>query len=113
MRRDVRDLLISSDIFVLSSNYEGLPISIIEAMETKLPIVASDVGGVNELVQDNENGFLINRGDVSALVDCLQKLIDNKSLREEMGKASYERYNEMFTIEKMLNKTFTLYKSQI
>ncbi|NOU95107.1 glycosyltransferase [Paenibacillus sp. LMG 31456] len=110
-RNDVKQLLINSDIFVLTSNYEGLPISIIEAMESKLPVIASNVGGVNELVVDGMNGFLVERGDVGAVANSLQKLINNKSLREEMGMASYGRFTEMFTLEKMLDKTFSVYKS--
>ncbi|WP_409344186.1 glycosyltransferase family 4 protein [Paenibacillus sp. MBLB4367] len=109
MRKDVKQLLKNCDIFVLTSNYEGLPISIIEAMGSSLPVVASNVGGVNELVIENYNGFLVGRGDTIKVAESLQKLLDNKILREEMGQASYKRYNEMFTLEKMLSKTFSQY----
>lgn len=113
MRKDVRKLLSRSDIFVLASNYEGLPISIIEAMSAKLPIVASNVGGVSELVEHGSNGFLVPRGSVKDLNDKLNVLITNKDLRQKMGKESYKKYKNKFTIERMLDKTFKVYEELI
>lgn len=113
MRKDVKKLLSRSDIFVLVSHYEGLPISIIEAMSAKLPIIASNVGGVSELVEDGFNGFLIKRGDYRDLNNKLNILINNKELREKMGRKSYQKYKDEFTIERMLDKTFKVYDELI
>jgi glycosyltransferase involved in cell wall biosynthesis len=110
MRKDVNMLLEQSNIFVLVSNYEGLPISIIEAMAAKLPVIATNVGGVNELIEDNKNGFLINRKDVNNLVEKLQLLIDNRELQLKMGKAGFEKYKNSFTVTTMLDKTFKVYE---
>jgi glycosyltransferase involved in cell wall biosynthesis len=110
MRKDVLNLLEQANIFILSSNYEGLPISIIEAMAAKLPIIATNVGGVNELVEDNKNGFLTHRKDYDELATKIQSLIDNPELCKKMGQASYEKYESDFTISAMLNKTFKVYE---
>ena len=88
----VPQLLAQAGIFVLCSRYEGLPLSIIEAMCAGLPIVATDVGGVAELVEDGVNGFLVLAGDQAALTVCLDRLQNDMSLRVRMGKASRERY---------------------
>ncbi len=109
-RNDVPELLAKAHIFVLASNYEGLPISILEAMRAGLPVVASDVGGVGESVCDGENGFLVPRGDVLTLRERLQRLISNETLRAKMGAASRRRYVEEFTSEQMVSKTLAVYK---
>ena len=109
-RNDVPELLAKAHLFVLASNYEGLPISILEAMRAGLPIVASDVGGVGESVCDGENGFLVPRGDALILRKKLQKLISNATLRKQMGAASRRRYVEEFTVEQMILKTLAVYE---
>lgn len=109
MRKDVLELLEKSDIFVLSSNYEGLPISIIEAMSKSLPIVASDVGGIKELVEDGETGYLIGKKDYTGLAEKLQFLLDHPEERKKMGQASYQKYENEFSLALMLEKTFSVY----
>ncbi|MEX1112778.1 MAG: glycosyltransferase family 4 protein [Candidatus Andersenbacteria bacterium] len=79
-----------ADIFVLTSLSEGMPSVILEAMGCGLPVIASDVGGNNEIVKEGENGFLIQGEDAETLADRLTELIDNKELRERMGKRSRE-----------------------
>jgi glycosyltransferase involved in cell wall biosynthesis len=111
LRADVEKLLAEAQIFVLTSNYEGFPISIIEAMRAGLPVVASDVGGVRESVQNEENGFLIPRGDMWTLRDRLRLLISDYKLRGRMGAASRRRYEEEFSAERMVAKTLDVYDS--
>jgi glycosyltransferase involved in cell wall biosynthesis len=72
-------------------------------------VVASDVGGVRESVQDGHNGFLIPRGDMRMLRDKLQVLISDSNLREMMGAASRRRYEAEFTAERMVAKTLDEY----
>src|SRR5690606_1868117 len=74
VRPDVDHVLAKSGIFVLSSRFEGLPISIIEAMRAGLPIVASDVGGVPELLVERGNGYLFEAGDSDTLTTLLTQL---------------------------------------
>lgn len=112
-RTDVDDILNQNDIFCLISNYEGLPISIIEAMRAEMPIIASDVGGVNELVQDGVNGFLIPRGNISELVEKLKCILEHKELIKFMGEASRKIYEEEYTADRMNQKILSEYNEVI
>lgn len=97
------------DLFVLFSNYEGLPMTIIEAMAQSKAIVASNVGGVSELV-DNSNGRLVNN-DVQDAVNAISEIIGDQNLNEEMGSNSYEKFKESFTLQKMWNEYKRIYTS--
>lgn len=79
-----------ADVFVLTSLSEGMPSVILEAMGCGLPVVASDVGGNNEIVKEGENGFLISGDDTSGLATKLARLINEPSLRQQMGCKSRE-----------------------
>ncbi|TNG95286.1 glycosyltransferase family 4 protein [Pasteurellaceae bacterium USgator11] len=110
---DVEKRLVNADIFLLISNWEGLPLTILEAMAKGLPIIASDVGGIKEAVWDGKNGYLIPRGDINCLADKLNILIGNKMLRDRMGYAGKDIFESHFTYELMLTKTLEIYKSVI
>ncbi len=90
-REDVPALLASADIFVLPSHFEGLPMSVIEAMLTGLPVVASDISGPREQVQDTRTGLLVPPRDVPALAAALRLLAGNQALRTRLGRAGRER----------------------
>lgn len=109
-RKDVPALLAEAQIFVLISRWEGFPRSVLEAMRAGLPVIASDVGGTRESVIDGETGFLIPRGDVEILKDRLLKLINDPSLRVQMGNNGYRRFLSNFTFEHMLEETLKLYR---
>ncbi|CAB3389583.1 Glycosyltransferase family 1 protein [Kyrpidia spormannii] len=109
-REDVAELLAKAHVFVLTSNWEGFPISILEAMRAGLPVVASDVGGVCEAVVDGETGYLVPRGDEVTLRDRLKRLITGPDLRARMGQAGRRRYEQHFTLDKMLNRTWQVYE---
>lgn len=106
----VDSLLTQSDVFCLISNYEGLPISIIEAMRAGLPVIASDVGGNNELVVDGVNGYLVSRGDRKGLVQAIEKLIKDRTLITEFGKRSQEKFRMEFTFSAMMQKIESAYR---
>ena len=106
----VDSLLTQSDVFCLISNYEGLPISIIEAMRAGLPVIASDVGGNNELVVDGVNGYLVSRGDRKGLVQAIEKLIKDRNLIPEFGKRSQEKFRMEFTFSAMMQKIESAYR---
>jgi glycosyltransferase involved in cell wall biosynthesis len=107
---DVASRLERASIFVLATNWEGFPLSILEAMRAGLPIVASDVGGVREAVCDGENGFLTPRGDRMALAGAIEKLVTDRQLRTGMGRNSRRIFEERFTVGQMLRKTLDLYR---
>lgn len=108
-RKDVPDLLAQADIFVLTSKWEGFPITILEAMRAGLPVICSDVGGCREAVEDGENGFLVPRGDGVVLANRLKQLIEDKDLRYKMGQKGRMRFEQYFTVEKMAEKTKRIY----
>lgn len=110
-RSDVDDLLRKSQIFVLTSFWEGFPLTIIEAMRAKLPVVASNVGGVSEAVIDGETGYVVN--DFSELVSGLKALIESPEKRLVMGENGRMRYKENFTFDHMYNQTFEVYEDVI
>ncbi|WP_431622628.1 glycosyltransferase, partial [Enterobacter asburiae] len=112
-RLDVDALLADSDIFLLISNWEGFPISILEAMRAGLPVLASDVGGVSESVIDGKTGYLVPRADVDAVKNRLADLINDFSLRAEFGKSGNEFFMENFSFNAMYNKTLELYQKAI
>lgn len=85
------ELLSRSDFYLLPSYKEGLPISILEAMSYRLPIVASPVGGIPEIVEDGVNGFLVQPGDNDNLYQVVSRLIENSLQRKSMGERSWEK----------------------
>jgi glycosyltransferase involved in cell wall biosynthesis len=112
-RRDVPELLTHSDIFVLTSKWEGFPITILEAMRAGLPVICSDVGGCSEAIKDGENGFLVPRGDGVVLANRLKQLIKDKDLRYKMGQKGRMSFEKCFTVEKMAEKTERIYREII
>ncbi|KPN89552.1 mannosyl transferase [Lysinibacillus sp. ZYM-1] len=110
---DVHTYLEKSHLFVLLSDWEGLPISIIEAMRVGLPIVATNVGGVKELVVDHDNGFLLEREDKELLKKRLRHLLMDATLCQQMGNASEHRYLQYFTFSPMYQKTLTVYQQAV
>jgi glycosyltransferase involved in cell wall biosynthesis len=112
-RSDVPELLSKAHIFVLASEYEGLPISILEAMRAGLPVVASDVGGTRECVRNHHNGFLVQRGDAEGLRARLSELIASCTLRERMGQAGRKLFEEEFTEAAMIQKSIRVYEAAL
>jgi glycosyltransferase involved in cell wall biosynthesis len=110
-RRDVPERLAEAQVFLLITKWEGFPRSILEAMRAGLPVVASDVGGVKESVMDGTTGFVIPRGDAARLRECLRKLITSSELRISMGEAGRARYEEMFTFDRLVERTTKVYES--
>lgn len=104
-------LLKEYDVYLLISNWEGFPRSIIEAMSYGLPVVASDVGGVSEAIDDGLGGVLVSRGNSTELQVALNELIENSSKREAMGEYNYQKFTRHFTFEAMYERTLSLYLS--
>lgn len=110
---DVPSRLAKADIFILISNWEGLPLTILEAMRAGLPVVASRVGGVPESIEQGRTGFVIERNDQQSLVDALVKLIESAELRKTMGQLGRRKFENEFTFETMLRKTLDIYEGAI
>ncbi|MEM4283847.1 MAG: glycosyltransferase family 4 protein [Candidatus Caldarchaeum sp.] len=108
-RRDVPDILKASDIFVLTSRWEGMPLTLIEAMLAGLPVIATRVGGVPELVEDGVTGLLVPPKDALTLRSALERLLSSAETRQRMGEAGRHRALEHFTVEQMINRVRVLY----
>jgi len=110
IRQDIFRLLQTADIFVLPSrDREGLGIAIIEAMATGLPVVGTDLGGIPEVIEDGENGFLVSPGNSGQLAEALKKLIDDREMRKDMGYRGRKRFEEKFTLQRMIRQIEELY----
>jgi glycosyltransferase involved in cell wall biosynthesis len=108
-RDDVASILAASHIFVLSTKWEGLPLSVIEAMRAGLPVVASNVGGMSELVKDGVTGIMVEPGDAESLAAALERLVLDPELRRRMGSQGRLRYETCFSYEGMLERTRHIY----
>lgn len=109
--KDIEPFLQRSDFFILTSIWEGLPISIIEAMSCSLPVIASNVGGIPELVIDGKGGFLCQPNDIDCFVEKILYLKDNPHLRKEFGDFNRKRFEDNFTVEQMMYKLEKLYEA--
>jgi glycosyltransferase involved in cell wall biosynthesis len=107
-REDIGNFLKSFDIFVLASKLEGLGTSILDAHAVGLPVVASDTGGIGEVVLHNQNGLLVPPQDEKALSEALLYLIENTFLREKMGREARETVKR-FDIKMSIRKNMELY----
>ena len=112
-RDDVGEILAASQIFVLSSRSEGLPISILEAMAAGLPVVASRVGGVAELVVEGETGLLVPPGRPDELAAAIERLLDDAGLRERLGAAGRRRVETDFGIDSFQAAHRALYRREL
>lgn len=101
-----------ADLFVLTSNYEGLPIVILEAMSLGKPIVASNVGGIHEIVHDGVNGYTLEN-NAQLFAEKISYILENPQVYDSMCKNSKEIYEKDFTIEKMVEKYKEVYAKVI
>lgn len=111
-RPDVAEIISTFDIFVLPSLNEGMGRVLIEAMALGKPIVASDVGGIPDLVVDSKNGYLVPVGDVEALVARIRELLDDSGKREKMGKNGKSR-SVNYSSDLMVKKIDRLYQAAL
>lgn len=105
------DLLAKSDIYVLPSHNEGLPMSVLEAMAMHQPVITTRVGGIPELVTDGADGLLIHPGDRAALADALSTLIGDAARRMELGRAARARIEERYSDRVILPQLHAIYRT--
>jgi glycosyltransferase involved in cell wall biosynthesis len=108
-RSDVGDILRSMDVFLLISNYEGFPISTLEAMSCSLPVIVSDVGGAAEVLNFGDFGFKVGKGNVKELADILKWCTKHPNQLKEMGKVSksvVESYFNEYTMIEQLDDAY-------
>ena len=108
-RQDVAEVMSTFDVFVLPSLNEGMGRVLVEAMALGKSIVASDIGGIPDLVVDGDNGYLVPVGDVEVLAVRIRTLLDDPRKREKMGNAG-RRYADKYSLEEMMKKIDRLYR---
>lgn len=104
------ELLAAADVFILPSYNEGLPMSMLEAMAWGLPVIVTPVGGIPEVINHNQNGLLVQPGNIEQLVQAIQNLIRDESLRLSLGTAARKSV-ESLDIKDYLASLLTLYTS--
>lgn len=110
-KENARNFLGMFDIFTLTSLKEGLPYAILEAGLAGLPAIASDVGGISEIIENGKSGILVQPKNVEQLVDALSGLIDQPEKRRPLGESLRKNIINNFSVHEMLDKTMELYNS--
>jgi glycosyltransferase involved in cell wall biosynthesis len=109
-RTDVLGCIKGFDLFVMSSVTEGLGTSLLDAMACARPIVATEAGGIPEIVEHGINGWLVPPRDAHALAAAIVGTLRDQPLRDRMGRAGFDRVNERFTVERMVRQTAAVYQ---
>jgi len=110
-RKDIPQILRSTDVFVLPSLREAFGLSIVEAMASGVPVIATDTGGARDIIENGKSGLLAPPGDSESLRNALKTLIDNPGQRNDMAKNGLERVKSLFTAERMARETAELYEN--
>jgi glycosyltransferase involved in cell wall biosynthesis len=110
-RSDIPELLNLMDVFVLPSLSECLPLSVLEAMALSVPTVVTDVGGIREIIKDQETGYIVPPADPAALADKISLLLGDRTNARSIGLGGREAVDEKFSIETMLAQYQSLYNS--
>jgi glycosyltransferase involved in cell wall biosynthesis len=108
-RQDVPDVLHAADIFVLPSLWEGLPIGLLEAMAMRKAVIGTRVDGTREVLQDGENGLMVESGDVDALAAAIARLVADKALRESLRTKAYQTVRLRFDAAAMTRAIEDIY----
>ena len=112
-QKNVKPYLNKMDVFLMTSWSEGLPVAIIEAMAAGLPVVATSVGGVSELVKHGETGYLGLPNNPEVIAEYVSVLLENKELKRKLGKLARERVKKNFVIQKMVSEYEKIYLNSV
>jgi glycosyltransferase involved in cell wall biosynthesis len=113
LRADIPDVLGAMDVFVLSSDYEGNPLSVMEAMAAGLPIVSTAAGGVPDLFESGREGLIVQRGNVQELSSAMTFLLGNREIRQCLGMAAARRARRNYDVSTMVRAYEGLYEGLI
>jgi L-malate glycosyltransferase len=108
-REDALDLISGMDVFVLSSLHEGIPYALLEAMSLSKPVVCTNVGGIQEVVQDGIDGLLVSSNDHVALSSAILRLLHNREYAAELGRNARRKIEEHFSSSLMVAHTRSVY----
>ncbi len=111
---DKKEFFLNTDIFICPSINEGQPLVILEAMAARCPIIANkDIGAISETIIDGKTGILVNKTKIKELSSAILKLIKSESIRSEMGKNSYKRFLECYTLDKNIEKLISVFNDML
>ncbi len=110
-RGDIPELLATMDVVVLTSLWEGLPFVLLEAMAAQRAVVATHIQGSNEVVVDDETGYLVPPQDPESLATAVIELLQDPTRRERMGRRGRERVEQNFSLERMIHDTVQTYRT--
>ena len=113
LQSDVRPYLSAMDVYLMSSVFEGLPIAMLEAMSIGLPIVATTVGGIPEVVRTDVEGYLADPGEVDQLSRFVSKILEDRSLRVRLGNAAHARVENDFGMARMQARLEAIYREVV
>jgi len=108
-RRDIPRILSIFDVFVLTSLWEGLPVSILEAMASAKPVVATHTGGISEVISEAKTGFLVQRHHINKMAEKIISLLKDENLRKQIGQNAKDSLDSDYRIENMVGYTDNLY----
>ena len=108
---ETENIMASADVLALPSQIEGMPYVLLEAMASRLPVIAGDVFGVGEVVEDGVTGLLVDPVRTDAIAGAIDRLADDADLRERMGHAARERFERDFTLEAQVRRMENLYEA--
>ncbi len=109
LREDAREIIAAADLFVLSSQFEGMPISVLEAMGTRTPVLSTRVGGLPEMIVAGEEGMLVEPGNPEILADSIVSLLGDEPLRRSLADRAFARVRDEFDVRNMVRKIEQLY----
>ncbi|MDD2703641.1 MAG: glycosyltransferase family 4 protein [Candidatus Omnitrophica bacterium] len=109
-RRDIPRILAGMDIVVLTSLWEGLPISVLEAMVSSLPVVATDTGGISEVVVEGITGYLVKPRDMPDMCGKVSLLLNEEQMRKKIGSQARKSLGSIYTVEYMIHQYQELYR---
>ena len=109
-RADGADLIAAFDVLLLPSLWEGFGLVLLEAMSRRVPVIASRVSAIPEVVVDGETGILVDARDAPGLADAMSRLLDDRALRQHMGLLGAARLEARFSIERMVAGTLEVYR---
>jgi glycosyltransferase involved in cell wall biosynthesis len=112
-RKDVAELLRASDVFVLSSDWEGVPLTLLEAMGFGVPVVCTSVGGIPDVIYHGKEGLLVPKGDKNALAQAILDILQNEERASCLAKKAREKFERFYSIEGTANGYFKMYQGYL
>jgi glycosyltransferase involved in cell wall biosynthesis len=112
-RHDVPDLMAAADLFVLPSFYEGLPLTVLEAMASGTPVIATAIGGTDEVISNGRTGVLVPPRDAHALAHAIERLLRDPDLARQLGRAGRAHVSDHFAVDTMIARVSNVYDAAL